>query len=130
MDRVVPDLVVTGEMSVEADLLRPRGWQGETLAEIVRTHAATRPLATAFHFPDDHVSYRTLDAAATRVAIGLRSLGVTADERVAFLAKTSRQYFEVLLGAAKIGAVTVPINWRLAPREIGMILCVSDATIL
>jgi long-chain acyl-CoA synthetase len=56
------------------------------------------------------------------VAQGLRAAGVAPGDRVCYLGKNTPAYFEFLLGAAKLGAVTVPINWRLAQPEIAHIL--------
>ena len=55
----------------------------------------------------------------------LASLGVGADDRVAFLEKNGIEHFEVFFGAALLNAVCVDVNWRLAPPEVEYI--VNDA---
>jgi long-chain acyl-CoA synthetase len=102
----------------------------ETLAEIIRGHTDRRPDSVALDFPGDTVDYKALNEAANRVGHGLLSLGVHESDRVAYLGKTSREYFELLFGAGKINAVPVPINHRLAPREIGLILSDAEASVL
>ena len=51
-------------------------------------------------------------------------------DRVAYLGKNSDFYFEMFFGAAKMGAATTPINWRLAGPEVAYILQDLAAPIL
>ena len=51
-------------------------------------------------------------------------------DRVAVLLVNSTEFIEVLLGCAKIGALAVPLNVRLAGSEIGYILADSGADVL
>ncbi len=95
-------------------------------ADVVRTHAAERGDETAIVQPGaDGASFRQswseLHARSSRVANALAAAGVGGQDRVAFLDKNGYEYFEVLYGAAKLNAVTVNINWRLAPPEIAWI---------
>jgi long-chain acyl-CoA synthetase len=106
------------------------GWKPATLAELVRRNAEVHPEATALHFPGHSVDYATLNDKASRMANGLRSLDVRATDRVAFLGATSSKYFELLFGAAKINAVPAPINHRLSPREVGLILADAEASVI
>jgi long-chain acyl-CoA synthetase len=97
----------------------------ETLADLIRTQAATIGDHIAFTFEGRDVTYRDLDAAANQVANGLRSQGVGHGDRVAFLDRNTLELFELMFGAAKIGAALCPVNWRLAPAEITHV--VNDA---
>ena len=76
------------------------------------------------------MSYRRLDARSSQAAQALRAAGVVAGDRVAYLDKNRPEYFEVLFGAAKIGAVCVCVNWRLAPREIVDVIADAQASVL
>lgn len=93
-----------------------------TFCDIVRDHAAATPDAPAFTYEGHETSFRELDEAGNRAAHALASLGVGKGDRVSFLGKNHPAYFEVLLGAAKLGAVMTPVNWRLAAPEIAYIL--------
>ena len=75
-------------------------------------------------------TYSELDFQANIVANALLAAGVTAGDRVAYLDKNSPEYFTVLFGGAKINAVSVAVNWRLAPPEIEYILNHSQAEVL
>ncbi len=92
------------------------------LAEMIRSHAAERPDATALIFEGRESSYAQFDVHASRVANALIGAGVRPGDRVAFLGKNSDLYFEYWFGAAKAGAVLVPVNWRLAPPEVAYVL--------
>jgi len=101
-----------------------------TLAGIVRRHARERSERAALFSGDRTVSWRELDEAASRVARGLLATGVTAGTRVAHLDKNGPEYFEVLFGGAKVNAVNVAVNWRLAPGEMAAIINDAQARVL
>ncbi|MEM8633804.1 MAG: fatty acid--CoA ligase [Pseudomonadota bacterium] len=100
------------------------------LADIVRHHAEIRPNKVAFIFEDRELLYGALNKRASQVANGLLHLGVNPSERIAFLGKNSPDYFEILMGVSKSGAVMAPVNWRLAPAEIEYILNDMQAQII
>ncbi|MDP4604613.1 MAG: fatty acid--CoA ligase [Erythrobacter sp.] len=94
----------------------------ESFCDVVREHARATGATIAFTYGDEDISFAELDEGANRVANGLAALGVKPGERVAFLGKNHPFYFEALLGAARVGAVMTPVNWRLAPPEVAYIL--------
>jgi long-chain acyl-CoA synthetase len=98
----------------------------DTVAGIVRTHAAGRPDAPALEFEGRTITYRQLDQRSSRVANGLAADGVGPGDRVAFIDRNGPAFYEVLFGGAKVNAVNVAVNWRLAPAEMASI--VNDAT--
>ena len=77
-----------------------------------------------------HITYADLDRRTNQVAAALIALGVRKGDRVAMLLVNSTEFIEVLLGCAKIGALAVPLNVRLAGPEIGYILADSGADVL
>ena len=96
-----------------------------TVADIIRAHGVERGTAPAIDFEGDTISFGELHRRSSQVARGLEAAGVGAQDHVAFIDKNGPAYFEVLFGAAKINAVTVGVNWRLAPAEMAYI--VNDA---
>ena len=69
------------------------------------------------------LTYGQLDDRATRLATALRDEhGVRAFDRVAFLAHNSTDHFEAMFACWKLGAMFVPLNWRLAPGETAQVL--------
>jgi long-chain acyl-CoA synthetase len=93
-----------------------------TLPMLLRHHAAVRGQAPALIEGAKVLSYGGLLVAAAQVAAGLRAAGVAPGARVAYLGQNSRAYFELFFGASLVGAVMVPIGWRLASIEITHIL--------
>src|SRR5436309_811452 len=89
-----------------------------SLGDLTRRRAADHPDRTVFTYQDRTITYGELDARSNRVAHGLRDAGVGPDDRVAFLDKNCPEFFEILFGGTKLGAVNVAVNWRLAPQEI------------
>lgn len=104
--------------------------EAATLADVVRVQARTRGDATALVFEGRSTDYTTLDRHASRVANGLIALGVTPNERIAYLGKNSDLFIELLMGAVKAKVVTAPVNWRLAGPEIGFIVDDARAAVL
>ena len=102
----------------------------EALGDLVREHARTQPATPAFTFGEEEFSFGDLDAGSNRAAQGLAALGVAKDDRIAYLGKNHPLYFEVLIAAAKLGAVMTPVNWRLAPPEVAYIVNDCQAKVL
>ena len=75
-------------------------------------------------------TYAELDGRVTRLAHGLRGLGISAGDRVATCCLNCSEFIEVLFATARIGAMLVPLNWRLAPRELEYQLADSGARAL
>jgi long-chain acyl-CoA synthetase len=101
-----------------------------SLAAIVRRHARERPHAPVLTFGQRVITWGELDGRASRVAQALRAAGVDRQDRIAFLDKNGPEYFEVLFGGAKLNAVNVAVNWRLAPREIEYTINDAGARVL
>jgi acyl-CoA synthetase (AMP-forming)/AMP-acid ligase II len=100
------------------------------LAEIVRRHGRERPESPAITCGESVIDWAELEERSNRAAGALGSQGVGVDDRVAFIGKNGREYFEVLFGTAKLGAVTVAVNWRLSPREMALIVNDAGASVL
>jgi len=99
-----------------------------TLADIVRGRRGST--APAITYEGVTLSFGALDERSNRVAAALVADGVVPDDRVAILDKNAPEFFEVLFGAVKCGAVTVAVNWRLAAPEIAYIVNDADAKVL
>jgi fatty-acyl-CoA synthase len=56
--------------------------------------------------------------------------GIKQGDRVSYLAYNQIEVVEIIFAAAKIGAILVPLNWRLAPRELGFMLSNSGTETL
>ena len=100
-----------------------------TTAALLRHWAAEKPDHPAIRWAGQQLTYGGLDARSSRVANALRSSGVGPADRVAFLDKNSPEQFELYFGAAKLNAVPCPVNFRLAPAEIAVIVKDSGAKV-
>ena len=98
--------------------------------DVTRHLAATQPDRVALTFEGRDTTYGEFERYTNRVAAALLASGVKKGERVAYFGKNSDRYLEIFFGAAKVGAVTTPINWRLAGPELAYILQDSRAPIL
>jgi len=79
---------------------------------------------------DLRLTYTDLNERCNRTASLLRDLGVGKGDRVALLMMNSPEYVEAFFAIAKLGAVAVPLNWRLVPDELAFILKDSGSTVL
>jgi acyl-CoA synthetase (AMP-forming)/AMP-acid ligase II len=83
--------------------------------------------------PDGPVTvwtYAELEAQSNRVANLLLSLGATPGSKVLWCGPNSPQVVAVMSAARKIGAVAVPLNYRLTPEEASYVVNHSDAEIV
>ncbi len=95
----------------------------------------------ANHAPEDEAlvdlhsgrrySYREFDGRVGRIAGYLRDgLSVSPGDRVAVLAANSSDIFEIQFACFRIGAVFVPLNWRLAVTELSYIAADASPKVL
>ena len=71
---------------------------------------------------DKRLTYAELDADADRWAAALESKQVGRHDRVAVISGNRCELVALYYACTRLGAALVPLNWRLAPREIGAIL--------
>jgi O-succinylbenzoate-CoA ligase len=76
------------------------------------------------------LGYAELEARANRAAHALAAQGVRPGDRVALLLMNGAEYLECYFALAKLGAVMVPLNWRLVPDELAFIVRDSGARVL
>jgi fatty-acyl-CoA synthase len=70
----------------------------------------------------DRCTYAELEQRVISRASGLRERGVRRGDRVAVVGLNSVGYLETLFAISWVGAVAVPVNFRLSATEIGFIL--------
>src|SRR5262245_24475600 len=93
-----------------------------TLADVLRTHASSRPDGLAFVDGDVLLTWPEADARVDRVAHALRGAGVGAGDRVLWLGQNSFRLAELLLACCKVGALFCPANWRQQPAELAFVI--------
>ncbi|MFH1034570.1 MAG: long-chain fatty acid--CoA ligase [Pseudomonadota bacterium] len=88
----------------------------------VERWAQLDPHKTAIHYASGQVSYAQLHARAEAVASWLQAVGIEKGDRVAVLLDNCLEFIELYLACARLGAVFVPFNFRLAAPEIHYLL--------
>jgi acyl-CoA synthetase (AMP-forming)/AMP-acid ligase II len=98
--------------------------------ELSRRQARERPQAVAWAAPDRAWTFGDVESLTNRLANALVALGVGRGDRVACLTRHQPECAMLVLAAQKIGAVCMPVNWRLAPPEVRYIVGDGQAKLL
>ena len=104
----------------------------KNIGSMLRQRATVSPQLEAYVEPSTNVrmNYTEMNALANRCANMLTSLGIGEGDRVGLLMPNSVEFCCLFYGAAKIGAVAVPLNTRLAAPELDFILSDSGSTVV
>jgi fatty-acyl-CoA synthase len=89
------------------------------LSSIIERWAHREPFRTALHFEGEDWTYYRLWAAIEEAT---RSLDLKKGDRIAWLGYNNPQMLVLLFAAARLGAILVPLNWRLTAAEHNQIL--------
>ena len=92
-----------------------------SIAASIAWWARTEPKRLALVYGDQRLSYGDLQQRVERLAAMLSARGVAAGEVVALLMKNSAAFLELSLAISRLGAVFLPINYRLGAEEVGYI---------
>jgi len=88
------------------------------------------PERVALRWQGTDITYGELARRVGRTASALAARGIGRGDRVAILAYNCPDYLDLLFACARLGAVLVTLNWRLAPPEWQYILEHSGARLL
>jgi len=99
-----------------------------SIADFIAQWAQTDRVA--FIFEGRSVRYSDLHAQIEQTARGLVSLGVESGDRVGFIGLNRVEVFETFFAAAKIGAIFLPFNNRLAADDLAAQLRDADPTVV
>ncbi len=88
-----------------------------TVADVVRVHARLRPDTPALVVGADTITFAELDARSSRAAQAFAAAGIRAGDRVAFVEKNGAEFFDVVFGLAKLGAVGSRARGRWTTRR-------------
>jgi acyl-CoA synthetase (AMP-forming)/AMP-acid ligase II len=104
---------------------RPR-----SLDQLLREAIGRNGAGEAIVDGDVRVSYNDLGMIVDRIASALTAVGIVQGDRIALLLRNSAEYIYVILAAARIGAIAVPINVREQTPELAYILDHCAARVL
>src|SRR5881394_2069644 len=94
---------------------------------VLEHHARRTPDMPLAIFGDETVTYGEMAERAAALAGGLHERGVNAADVVAILSYNCTEFLETIFAANHLGAIAMPINWRLAAPELRFILEHSQA---
>jgi fatty-acyl-CoA synthase len=100
------------------------------LSRIVERWAAHRPRHVAVRFRDEAITYAALWARVEAATLRLASLGIHKGDRVAYLGYNHPELLALLFACARLGAMLVPLNFRLAAPEHAEILAHAEPVLL
>ncbi len=97
---------------------------------VLEHHIARRPDQVVLVHGDRRITNRELGERVDALAAGLHAGGVRAGDVVALLLYNHVEFLETVLAASRLGAVFLPLNYRLAPEEWHFILDHAEAAVL
>lgn len=106
------------------------GLRDFTLHDVVLRNAAMFAERTAIVFEGQRVTHAGYLARVEALAAGLAAAGLAPGERVAVLAQNNLEYLDLYGAAARLGAIVVPVNWRLSADEIAHVITDTTPTIV
>ena len=101
------------------------GLRDFTLFDIVERNARLHPSRLAFALGDERVTHAAYRARAERLAAGLARAGVRPGDRVGVVLQNNLEFIDLYGAVARLGAILVPVNWRLSADEVAYV--VADA---
>jgi fatty-acyl-CoA synthase len=106
-------------------LARRQNWTGQ-----VARHALMQPDATALRFLGQTTTWRDLDRRVSALAGALSRRGVGFGDRVLILMLNRTEFIESVLAANLLGAIAVPVNFRMTPLEIAFLVSDCQARVV
>ncbi len=96
----------------------------------VKRWSELTPEKPAVIFEAEPISYRELHQRVQRTCRWLGSMDIQKGDRVAVFLGNCPEFIEIYLACAWLGAIFVPINYRLAPPELAYTLADADPALL
>ena len=93
-------------------------------------HALMQPDATALRFVGRSITWAQLDRRVTALAGALHRRGIGFGDRVMILMLNRPEFIEATLAANRLGAIAVPVNFRLTPPELAYLVDNCGAGVL
>src|SRR4051794_25753279 len=97
---------------------------------VLEHHARRTPSQPLAVFGSDTVTYQGMADWSAALAAGLAARGVGTGDVVGLLSYNSLEFLATIFAANYLGAIAMPVNWRLAAPELRFILEHSEARAL
>ncbi len=112
-------------MTEQPYLARRQNWTNQ-----LARHALMQPDATALRFLGHTTTWAELDHRVTALAGALSRRGVRFGDRVLILMLNRTEFVESFLAANRLGAIAVPVNFRMTPPEIAFLVKDCEAKVI
>ncbi|MDD5038828.1 MAG: long-chain-fatty-acid--CoA ligase [Dehalococcoidales bacterium] len=99
-------------------------------AELLRMATSTCPDKVALIFEGKRYTFNQLNERANRLGNALLKLGIQKGDRIAMMQVNCNQYVEAYFAAAQIGAIYLPLNYRVKGSELAFMLNRAEANTL
>lgn len=93
-----------------------------SVGDWIKKWSILQPHKQALFFEDHPFTYLEFNRRINQLSYLLLETGIGKGDRVAVLLHNCHQYLEIFFAISKIGAILVPLNWRLAAPELEFIL--------
>jgi len=101
------------------------------LCDLIERNAAFTPNKPAIIFEGEKLTYAVLHARIEQAARALKAeFGIGRGDRIAILSLNRPEYIVLLYACARLGAILVPLNWRLAVPELLFIMSNASVKLL
>ena len=100
------------------------------LYDLFERNATIFPEREALVFHDESTTFKSLLVKINNLAGTFKAKDLKKGDRIAILALNRLEFFVIFGAAARLGAILVPINWRLSAREIDYILHDTTPTLM
>ena len=104
--------------------------QNQSLASVIERHARRTPSKKALHFAGDDISYQQLWQRIEAATAALAEQGVQPGDPVAWLGLNDPAQLVLLFALARLGAILLPLNYRLAQAEMAAILAHAGVSLI
>lgn len=102
------------------------GLRDYTVYDFFRHNAAIAGSSPAAIRGDETRTHGQLLERVDHLSAGLASRGIRKGDRICILAQNSIEYLELIGACAKTGAIAYPINWRLSPEEVQVVIELAE----
>jgi fatty-acyl-CoA synthase len=92
------------------------------IGDWIRKWSFLQPRKRALIFEDHPFTYQEVNLRTNQLCHLLMKLGVRKGDRISVLLYNCHQYIEIFFALSKVGAILVPLNWRLAGPELEFII--------
>ena len=114
-----------GPVTEQPYLARRQNWTNQ-----LARHALMQPDGVALRFLGRTTTWRELEGRVTALAAALQRRGVVFGDRVLVLMLNRTEFVESLLAINKLGAIAVPVNFRMTPSEIAYLVADCQARVM